>query len=140
MKRTLILLTALLTLGFNAYSFGSNKVDVSDIFTEEFQVKIGQALNNPEPTVFKTPIRGLGLYKGSAKLFGQLTVGEGKIIGSGLISVGGSLTKADDLILESNQIRATHATFIVKSLNPSKPVLEVSDEQIQYLYGDSPIY
>ena len=131
MKKLIAAFIISLLIPFQNFA-GVSALEVSEIFTSEFRERITEALQSSEPTIFRTPTQGLDLYQSKAKLFGQLTVGKGEIVCSGLISIAGSLTKADKISLEAKQVIAQHAIFIIKSKNPSRPVLEVNDISITY--------
>lgn len=107
-------------------------LNLDGIFTQEFKQEVLKVIGHKELTVFKTPIRGMQLYNNRAKLFGQVIVGNGKVIGRGLLSVEGSLTKTDHVELGHTSLFIPRGTFVVKSKNPSKPVLEANDVEVYY--------
>ena len=134
-----ILLLLLLFTGFTLTSQanggdddGQVTLNLDGIFALEFKKEILKVLGNEEPTVFKTPIRGMQLYGDQVKLYGQLVVGSGKVVGKGLLAIEGSLAKSDYFELGNASLKVPRGTFVVKSKNPSKPVLEVNDVEILY--------
>lgn len=111
---------------------GQKTLNLDGVFTLEFKKEVLKAIGSEEPTIFKTPIRGMRLYNDKVKLYGQITVGSGKVVGKGLLAIEGSLAKSDYIEFGSSSLLVPRGTFVVKSKNPSKPVLEANDVEILY--------
>jgi hypothetical protein len=106
---------------------------IEQVFEESFRPEATKATGDTTLSVYRTPIRGMQLYGHRAKMFGQVMVSRNELKGKGLISVEGSLVRCDEAHFTAERIECPNGKFIVKSSNPSKPVLEVDDVMIDYL-------
>lgn len=133
--KALLLLVVLCIYNCNAAAQTSEKL-LNQVFTPDFVVEALKVANDSPSSVFRTPIRGMPLYDNNAKLFGQIIVGHSGLKARGLISVEGSLMRCNQAAFTEKVIDCPNGKFIVKSSNPSKPVLEVNDVHIQYLLDE----
>ncbi len=129
----LLFLLALLAGSAQQHIYGQNtKQLLPKVFEAEFAREALSVATDSPAAVYRTPIRGQFLYDNTAKIFGQIAIGRMGILGRGLVSVEGSLARGSRMRFLEREILCPRGKFIVKSRNPSKPVLEVNDVNIKY--------
>lgn len=121
-----------LFVGMNANA-QSTRYLLPKVFDADFARQVTSVANDTPGAIYRTPIRGQGIYDNRAKVFGKFIIGRAGILGKGLVSVEGSLARGNDITFKEGNIYCSHGKFIVKSSNPSKPVLRVEDVNIQYV-------
>ena len=128
---SLLLLIAVLGISTSGKA-QSTRYLLPKVFNEDFASKVNNVANDSPAAIYRTPIRGQFVYGKLARVFGPFKIGRSGIFAEGLVSVEGSLARGKEIRFLDKKIDCRQGKFIVKSSNPSKPVLRINNASVHY--------